>query len=172
MIKSAIFVILLSVVGTVCFFLPRGWVTQITQQTALPQVDELIEKPKQIVEKLADKVSEKHEPSINRDQTRLEKRTESSPRPPIPQVPEAAEDQQLVFEKEKEIFSSEPVADLPEVVSNEVPLVDYLEVLDPQSSTEEQLINDSNSQDENGTSSSGDSLLTQYLDLLTESDGK
>ena len=105
------------------------------------QVDELIEKPKQIVEKLADKVSEEYEPSINRDQTRLEKRTESSPRPPISQVPEAAEDQQLVFEKEKEIFSSEPVADLPEVVSNEVPLVDYLEVLDPQSSTEEQPIN-------------------------------
>ena len=116
MIKSAIFVILLSVVGTVCFFLTlESWVTQITQQTALPQVDELIEKPKQIVEKLADKVSEEYEPSINRDQTRLEKRTESSPRPPIPQVPEAAEDQELVFEKEKEIFSSEPAADLPEV---------------------------------------------------------
>ena len=62
-------------------------------------------KPKQIVEKLADKVSEEYEPSINRDQTRLEKRAESSPRPLISQVPEAAEDQQLVFEEKRKRYS-------------------------------------------------------------------
>ena len=84
-------------------------------------------------------------------------------------MPEAAEDQELVFEKEKEIFSSEPFADLPEVVSNEVPLVDYLEVLKvlPKSNlsmivtpkTKMALVR-------------RETVSAQYLDLLTESDGK